>query len=267
MKRGFLNGPTAKLGIAIPSPLCRIGADCLSSSAPTPSVSSKSSQGNLPVKKDKIREYGKVYGRRQSNHGIALVVPENRPSTLNNEQGKLMNMVVTTLPVNAAPDEPITECFFFPGTKEVFTSIPGFPQPLMHPASPGCRVGATPGKGKGLFATRALKAGDLILSERPLLVAARGMPLLHPAGMTEEQFVKYSRTHLTTHVQVCIDRMRPASKAAFVALANSHPVDAFEPTLGIICTNGLGLDLSRGVTGDMGQYTAICKDISRLNHR
>ncbi|KAJ7772050.1 hypothetical protein DFH07DRAFT_913816 [Mycena maculata] len=174
-------------------------------------------------------------------------------------------MVITTLP--ATPDEPVTECFFYPGSMEVLTSLPGFPQPLTHPTSPTFRVDAIPGKGMGLVSTRALKAGDLILSERPLLIIVRGMPVLRPYGFTEEQYIQYSFEHLATCVQVCLNRMRPEARAAYMALANSHPKDTCGPIMGILRTNGLCLDgLRPGVENEWKSYSAVCKDISRLNH-
>ncbi|KAJ7125165.1 hypothetical protein C8R44DRAFT_703306 [Mycena epipterygia] len=176
-------------------------------------------------------------------------------------------MTWTTLPIGAELDEPSTECFFFPGSKEVLMKLPGFPKPLVHPTTPAFRMASTPGKGAGLFSTRALKAGDLILSERPLLVAARGAAVSYPEGFTHEQFIQHSLNELEKYMALSVNRMRPEAKAAFMALANSHKEDGSGPIVGIVRTNGLFLDgLRPGVKDETASYSAICKDISRLNH-
>ncbi|KAJ6584041.1 hypothetical protein DFH09DRAFT_265783 [Mycena vulgaris] len=79
----------------------------------------------------------------------------------------------TKLPIGAGPKEPVSECLLLPGCNDALLNLPGFPQPLIHPATPAFRIAATPDKGPAFFSTRALKMGDLILSERALFVAAR----------------------------------------------------------------------------------------------
>ncbi|KAJ6577834.1 hypothetical protein B0H19DRAFT_569500 [Mycena capillaripes] len=82
-----------------------------------------------------------------------------------------------TLPVNAASDEPVTECFVMPHTMAFVMGIPGFPKPLLQPKEPTFCVAESPGMGKGLFSTRTISQGEFIFSERPLLVAVKGMPV------------------------------------------------------------------------------------------
>ncbi|KAJ6589923.1 hypothetical protein DFH09DRAFT_976430 [Mycena vulgaris] len=206
-------------------------------------------------------------GKRQ------VTVPEGVKSTVQYKEsdprgGSDPNaMTFTTLPIGGEPEEPTTECFFFPGTKEVVMSCPGFPQPLIHPASPPFRMDPTPGKGVGLFSTRRLKAGDHILTERPLLVAARGVGVAYPAHFTREQYFQHALNELEAHFEVAFNRMDPAAKAAFMELTNSHKEDGSGPIVGRVRTNALALDgLRPGVTGDIASYSAVCKDISRLNH-
>ncbi|KAJ7653818.1 hypothetical protein B0H17DRAFT_957150 [Mycena rosella] len=165
------------------------------------------------------------------------------------------------------PGEPVTECFFFPGSKEVFMNLRGFPQPMVHPSTPAFRMAATPDKGTALFSTRKLKAGDHILTERPLFVGARGAPTQYHANLTREQNTQHALNTLEQHFEVSFKRMSTESKAAFMALANSHKEDGSGPLVGVVRTNALALDdLRPGVKGDIGLYSAVCKDISRLNH-
>ncbi|KAJ7492229.1 hypothetical protein FB451DRAFT_1551635 [Mycena latifolia] len=169
-------------------------------------------------------------------------------------------VMCTTLPVGAGPGEPVSECLFYPGCKEALLDLPGFPQPLMHPATPTFRIAATPGQGTGLFSTRALKMGDLILSERPLFVVPR---------------VPYT-PDVEKYFQLSVSRMRPAAKSAFMTLASSPKEDGSGPIIGIVRTHGLSLDgLPRGLNLDEllwngklknHTYRAICEVISRLSH-
>ncbi|KAJ6593490.1 hypothetical protein B0H19DRAFT_916602 [Mycena capillaripes] len=178
-------------------------------------------------------------------------------------------MIYTTLPQPSGKtsDEPVTECLFFHGSQEVLASLPGFPQPLIHPETPAFRVAAVPGKGMGLFSTRALAEGDLILTERPLLISPIGLEIAFPPNFTSEQFFQASRDEMEMALQVAVNRMRPESRAAFMALANSHMEDGSGPLFGVVRTNGLGISgLRPGAKGDMSNYTATCKYISRLNH-
>ncbi|KAJ7099538.1 hypothetical protein B0H15DRAFT_551011 [Mycena belliarum] len=176
-------------------------------------------------------------------------------------------MTFTRLPIDAGPDEPVSECLFFPGSKEVLMKLRGFPQPLLRPTAPTFRVTDIPGKGKGAFSTRVLKMGDLILNERPLLISARGVSASHPEGLTEAQYFQHSLNTLEEYVEIAIKRMRPANKAAFMALTNSHKEDGSGPIVGIMRTNSVACDgLSPDMKGDLASYSAVCKDISRLNH-
>ncbi|KAJ6466295.1 hypothetical protein C8R45DRAFT_485048 [Mycena sanguinolenta] len=174
----------------------------------------------------------------------------------------------TTLPLDAEVDEPVTECFFFPGSKEVVMNIPGFPQPMLYPSKPSFRLAAVPGMGMGLFSTRDLKMGDLILCERPLLISPRGVPTDPNPNFTDEMFVQYSMNMYEKCAAMAVDRMRPKDKAAFMALTNCHTEDGSGPCVGIIRTNGLGIEglLPSKTTLPSDIYSATCKDISRLNH-
>ncbi|KAF8208500.1 hypothetical protein K438DRAFT_1573631 [Mycena galopus ATCC 62051] len=177
-------------------------------------------------------------------------------------------MTFTTLPLNATADEPVTECLFFAGSKEVVLNTPGFPQPLIHPATPAVRLDTIPGKGVGAFSTRALKMGDLILCERPLLLAARGVHTNHMPGYTQEMLMQHTLNQFEKCIALAVNRMRPADKAAFMALANSHTEDGSGPCVGVTRTNGLGIEglLPSGTKLPENIYSATCKVISRLNH-
>ncbi|KAJ6593496.1 hypothetical protein B0H19DRAFT_1011015 [Mycena capillaripes] len=247
MKRGFLNSSKAKARPLGPVP-----------AAPKPPTSNQPGD----VMKLPIGKVEKVVVPDGYDSGFRETDP-NSPV----DPDKGTHLRYTTLPQDVSKDEPVTECFFFHGTKEFLTSLPGFPQPLIHPETPAFRVAGVPGKGMGLFSTRALAAGDLILSERPLLISPAGWEIPYPPNFTREQFVQHSLNEGEKMRKVSVDRMRSGDRVAFMALANCHTEDGSGPVTGIVRTNGLGVSgLRPGVEGPLSQYSAVPKYISRLNH-
>ncbi|KAJ7608657.1 hypothetical protein FB45DRAFT_805842 [Roridomyces roridus] len=178
------------------------------------------------------------------------------------------SLTFTTVPFNASDDEPVTECVFFAGSKEVLMDLPGFPGPMMNPTTPVFRLAEARDKGFGLFSTRDLKAGQLILSERPLLVSARGIPVCAPPSFILAQRRQHTLNQLEKAVSFSVNhRMRVKDRDGFMALKNSHLHDGSGPVVGIMRTNGLSLEgLRPGVTDDLKSYNAVCENISRFNH-
>ncbi|KAF7297914.1 SET domain-containing protein [Mycena chlorophos] len=176
-----------------------------------------------------------------------------------------------SMPPNASvTGEPATECILFKGSKELLLSTPGFPQPL-PPLSinPAFRVGPVPGKGLGLFATRSLKQGDLILTERPLLILPATVHCPFPTDLTGEQILQHQLNDREQFVEPVIERMTEERRDAFFRLHNSHTEDGSGPITGIVRTNGIGMPVAglkpRG-SGESAAYSAIGDAISRLNH-
>ena len=162
-----------------------------------------------------------------------------------------------------------TECILRGFTKRTILSTPGFPQPLVRPPSLFYRIGPS-GNGLGMFATSDLSMGDLIVTERPLMVTPRGLslptPINLPVAFTAEQRRQAAIFEWEKMLQQCFDRMEPENQAAFMELANSHLEDGSGPLLGVIRTNGFEVG---GLHDPMpeGEYTGVCKVISRINHR
>ncbi|KAF7357582.1 SET domain-containing protein [Mycena sanguinolenta] len=211
MKRGFLNSSKAKA-----RPLGPVIVSVPDTSKPAVSVQDVSPP---PVRRFPIGKVAKTFPKSTSTSRNATIASEAPPDAL----------TWTTLPLDAKADEPVTECFFFPGSKEVVMNTPGFPQPLVHPAQPSFRLADAPGMGMGLFSTRDLKMGDLILCERPLLISPRGVPTDPNPNFTDEMFVQYSMNMYEKCAAMAVDRMRPKDKAAFMALANCHTEDGSGP--------------------------------------
>ncbi|KAJ7668725.1 hypothetical protein DFH06DRAFT_1084908 [Mycena polygramma] len=169
-----------------------------------------------------------------------------------------------------------TECLVTADVKRLILNTPGFPARLVRPASCKYRLAPVPGKGQGLFGTEIIRAGELILSERPLTLA----PILFcpPIHFTKEstteqthQAVLYERER---SLKLLFGRMHPENQAAYMALANSHKHDGSGPITGILRTNGFAVEclqtgkfsLEQQEKERRGVYNAVCKEISRLNH-
>ncbi|KAL1660765.1 hypothetical protein GGF50DRAFT_106030 [Schizophyllum commune] len=155
---------------------------------------------------------------------------------------------------------------------EIFTpSQPGFPHPVERPAIPAHRIAsAGQGKGLGVFATRDIGPGELIIAERPLLMIPLGVPTAKniPAHFTMKQMIQASLAEWEKALEMLVERMLPERREAFMKLANSHTTDGSGPILGRIRTNGIaasGLHY-QGKRGPEGRFSATCELISRVNH-
>ena len=99
-------------------------------------------------------------------------------------------IVSTTLPPVYSDatlgDEPDnwTECILAGHIMPQILSTPGFPCPLEKTAGGKVnhRVGPSPFGGLGVFATRSVRTGDLIVAERPLLITSRGFRMAVGCG-------------------------------------------------------------------------------------
>jgi hypothetical protein len=151
-----------------------------------------------------------------------------------------------------------TECIFRGGKalKTVF-STPKFPLPMPTPNGDTYEILPTPNTGLGIFASRDIKMGDLVLSERPLIVVPMSLP---PGNGPTGDF------DWDTFIQPCFDRLSPDNKAAYRALANSHTEDGSGPLHGVVLTNGFTFHVGEGERL-VDSYTAVYKELSRANHR
>ncbi|KAJ7030033.1 hypothetical protein C8F04DRAFT_1398127 [Mycena alexandri] len=252
MKRGFLNSSKAKARPLGPT-------NDISESKP---ASSRSTPGNQkPSMHFPFGKIDKIHVPLPEGYDASVKYREcdGRSGTL--EDG---TMTFTTVPWGVGPDEPVSECFFYPGSKEVLMKLPGFPQPLITPATPAFRMVPMAGKGSGLVSTRTLRLGDLIINERPLFVAARGVPLPSFAHLSHAQFLQHGMDQLEKYCEVGMQRMRPENKDAFMALANSHKEDGSGPIVGRVRTNGLSLEgLRPGVQDETNEYNC-CNFVHNL---
>ena len=166
-------------------------------------------------------------------------------------------------------NETQTQCLIRLSLIRQVAATPGYPAELIHPESICCRVRPSP-YGLGLFATRHLSLGELIFTERPLTITPTYLrtPELehHVQGLAPDMrgqaiLDEWERRFL----RPLVSRLRLEDKEAFMDLANCHLADGSGPILGVIRTNGLDPGLVDPLTGD--EYAAVCKTMSRINHR
>ncbi|KAJ7686561.1 hypothetical protein B0H17DRAFT_1303996 [Mycena rosella] len=108
-------------------------------------------------------------------------------------------------------------------------NLPEFPRALIHPATPAFCMAPTPDKGMGLFSTRALKMGELTLSERPLFVCTHAVNMEWPESFTHEQQIQHFLDEMEQCFKISVERMHPEIKATFLALANCYKEDGSGP--------------------------------------
>lgn len=122
-----------------------------------------------------------------------------------------------------------------------------------------------------MFATRTLRFGDLIVCERPMMMTPLQIsaPIEFGPEFTNEQKAQAILFEWEKKMKISFDRMSETNRAAYMALANSHQHDGSGPLTGISRTNGFGVyDFQIATSkGKDEAYSAICKDISRMNHR
>ncbi|KAI4524668.1 hypothetical protein K525DRAFT_266806 [Schizophyllum commune Loenen D] len=130
------------------------------------------------------------------------------------------------------------------------------PVSLPRNSTPAYRIGPVPGKGLGMIATRDLQAGDLIVAERPLVMAPKGIPISKeefPDGISAMATVKeYMEARMIAserHFETLLSRMTPERRVAYEGLD-----ERARPALS-------------GSHDDGGTYyLVVFDDISRMNH-
>ncbi|KAK7460841.1 hypothetical protein VKT23_008770 [Stygiomarasmius scandens] len=170
------------------------------------------------------------------------------------------------------------ECFISGRAKRAIVSVPGFPEalPRPDPSRPKpYKIVETPGKGMGMFATRDIEWGELIIAERPLLVipsAIRYMgALAFPANFTRDQLQQAQLDQMEKLIEMLVNRMPKENQEAYKKLANCHQEDGSGPLFGISMTNSFALgDYYEpeipGYPEVATRYSGTCNEISRVNH-
>ncbi|TCD67249.1 hypothetical protein EIP91_000326 [Steccherinum ochraceum] len=145
--------------------------------------------------------------------------------------------------------------------------------PVPQPIPATFCIREAPGKGLGMFATRDILAGELIVAERPLLVTPAGIPARRtlPEHLTQAQVSQVLLADAEREYEVLLEKTAPALRDAFMALVDSHRFDGSGPISGRIRTNGFGADdmtdpEKPGYAMGANAYSLVCDNLSRMNH-
>ncbi len=204
------------------------------------------------------------------------------------ESNEIPDRVFDTLPRTrdaVGPAGRTTQCLCWPGLAEAVLSQLGFPKRIHVPPMPLHRLTfINDSKGMGLVATRFIAAGQLIFSERPLLIAQPRLESwvdldeifdrldLVSEEITQDEIMKAARPEVEDHFQDILERMDPEDRGTYLVLANSHRHDGSGPLYGVFRTNNIEistlLDLMPDIPRDEEhRLSAVCENVSRINHR
>jgi hypothetical protein len=167
------------------------------------------------------------------------------PSVLQNQQLVFHNVYIGKFESSTLMDAPI---------------LAHLPEPyVLRLPSPEntYKIALAGNKGMGMFATRDIPTGGLIVVDHPVIV----WPLMYSEAMSE--------THMGTMYQTLVGRLEPSVRREVLNLSNCKSEDECEPVLGILRTNNIAINLR--VPDGMHKYAANHRGVflatSRCNHR
>jgi hypothetical protein len=129
--------------------------------------------------------------------------------------------------------------------------------------------------GLGIFATRPLDAGALVMSERAFAIALHEMHVAvspeEAKGLTPAQLHEVGQHQIENLLQLLLGKMAPADRKAFLSLANTRADDGSGPLSGILHTNSFAVRIptkgAQGTDGGVELYAGVFDTLSRVNHR
>ncbi|KAJ7573218.1 hypothetical protein C8J56DRAFT_1173972 [Mycena floridula] len=267
MKRGFLVKP-AKSSV----PDGQKESNC----AVNPALSQNDTNphpGQSAIPDDQAERYmplvfGTVHETVPSDY-VSKVLQPSIWSEIPNSENNKGPLIVTRLPPNSHIS---TICLVNLDVRDLIVAFPGFPTDLPSQVTPAYRIAQTTDRGLAMFATRKMVSGELILVERPLLVAPISLRLPPDTDLDRysmPQLTQILMYEMNRMLRVAVEEMSQKEKQDFMTLTNCHKGDGSGPLLGIQRTNSIRvLDgiKNKGMKGREGGYIAILKDGSRINH-
>ncbi|KAH8835971.1 hypothetical protein DL96DRAFT_101394 [Flagelloscypha sp. PMI_526] len=193
------------------------------------------------------------------------------------------DLLFTSIPPIERPVDGWCEAVVDRRTKTQIVSQPGFPKPLLHPVTLRCKQApSSQAGGIGTFATEKTRAGELVFTERPLIMVPAKIVVNvstlppRPDDMSEDEYMQRFMPANDERYQVAFERMIPQNQEKFMALHNAHTKDGPNTVLGIVRTNGVHADglsfrdcsngLRFGSAEHLESYTAVGAGVARLNH-
>ncbi|KAG5636024.1 hypothetical protein H0H81_009347 [Sphagnurus paluster] len=120
-----------------------------------------------------------------------------------------------------------------------------------------------------MFATCDIKMGELVLSERPLLLTPAAIPMLGDTNLTDARSEEVHRCEYEQVLQRCVNLMLPKNRTAFFKLHDAHTKDGSGHISGRTRTNGIGAMTEKSQEEkrmrDYG-YSTVFNEISYINH-
>ncbi|KAE9395942.1 hypothetical protein BT96DRAFT_997217 [Gymnopus androsaceus JB14] len=170
-----------------------------------------------------------------------------------------------------------SECLVSGLMKQTILKTPSFPQPLSHPDRIRHRVssGTSNKPLPGLYATETLELGDLVLSERPVLVVpamVRTGVIFHdhltPQQMNEIAMAQWNKT-----LKVAFSRLSKEDQEAFWKLRDVFQKNGKKKMYGVVRTNGFrvqglddpGLENNYGHIADCRPNVERCWDMASFS--
>ena len=145
--------------------------------------------------------------------------------------GDGLDTLFTTIPArrSSGVDDPDghSEWMVKAGTKDKVIRAPGYPQPVAKTPRINYVIKATPDMGLGMFATRDIDLGDIILSERPLLVVPEVLAapnVVIDKSYTEQQVQKIMFVQSEKMLEIAFNHMNDQDEKRYMALMNDHKV-------------------------------------------
>ncbi|KAJ8503549.1 hypothetical protein ONZ45_g10762 [Pleurotus djamor] len=209
--------------------------------------------------------------------------PSAAPKSVCDKDGKPFNTIVvfSSQPQSGYPGERLdgqTECIFKSmDDKRLLVDVPGYPHPLpREPSMGGFVIKDINGRGMGMVATRDYALGDMIASERPLLICCvtgrTSVP--RPEDPNDPSYQSYlvkakeeSFAYIERMLEQAVERMDEPNRSQFLALSNCHTDEVSPPCpplMGIVRTNGFLIHFAKGETEF--PYSSVFNNLSRVNH-
>ncbi|THH11290.1 hypothetical protein EW146_g8095 [Bondarzewia mesenterica] len=143
-------------------------------------------------------------------------------------------------------------------TRDVLDCLAGEPIAIPNPDIPEdlslpFKIAPSPGKGLGLFATRFLEAGQLVVAEPPLIIVPLVLPMTSPG---------LSKAHT---FRTLFARLEDPHRRLLLSLSNCKPASLCSREEGIIRTNGLSIEL-HATEGYTVAHNGVFLITSRANH-
>jgi len=162
-----------------------------------------------------------------------------------------------------------TECVLF--GKDVQRAIPSNVIDIPKPPSIRHRISTSSHRGLGMFATCDLDLGDLVCSERPLLISpykiVTSCVIMKSDGdpPSDAQIATAAFAEYEIELGLALNRMDARNRTAYLALADSHTKDGSGRLFGILRTNAYSVDLGDRSKAE-SKHAAVFDQLSRINH-